>query len=68
MRIDDFDCWEYDVLNTSYHNEDKTKREASKMDDLAKKKFYQEEIDKLIEGVKDIDLLDLVYKILSSSK
>lgn len=36
------------------------------MVDLAVKTFYKEEIDKLIEEVKDIDLLDLVYRMLLS--
>ena len=37
-----------------------------RMVDLAVKTFYKEEIDKLIEEVKDIDLLDLVYRMLLS--
>lgn len=34
------------------------------MDDYDIKAFYKEEIAKLIEVTEDIDLLDLVYKIL----
>ena len=30
--------------------------------------FYKKEIEKLIEGSEDIDLLDLVYKILVEAK
>lgn len=34
------------------------------MDDYDGKEFYMVEINKLIEATNDIDLLDLVYKML----
>ena len=34
------------------------------MDDYDGREFYKMEIDKLIEATNDIDLLDLVYKML----
>jgi hypothetical protein len=36
------------------------------MDRLVPKEFYIEEIGKLVEMVKDTDLLDLVYRMLLS--
>ena len=34
------------------------------MDDQALKIFYKEEIGKLIEAIGDVDILDLVYRIM----
>lgn len=34
------------------------------MDDYDVKEFYKAEIEKLVEAANDIDLLDLVYKML----
>jgi hypothetical protein len=41
-----------------------TKRGETEMDDQALKIFYKVEIGKLIDETEDIDLLDLVYKIM----
>ena len=38
------------------------------MDDYDGATFYKEEIKKLLIGTEDVDLLDLVYKILAESK
>ena len=41
-----------------------TTKEWCVMDDFDIKAFYKVEIEKLIEAANDIDLLDLVYKML----
>lgn len=38
------------------------------MDDYDGEVFYKEEIKKLIDETEDVDLLDLVYKILAEEK
>ena len=37
------------------------------MDDNEMRTFYKAEIDKLIDQARDVDVLDLVYKILLTS-
>ena len=38
------------------------------MDNEVEASFYKEEISKLIEETNDLDLLDLIYKILAEVK
>ena len=52
------------IARRSQHNNNK---ERCKMDDNMRE-FYKMEIDKLIDQAKDVNVLDLVYKILLMEK
>lgn len=66
MRIAIFWRLEYDALNSSGETRDYNNKERFKMDDDTRA-FYKMEIDKLIDQAKDVNDLDLVYKILLAS-
>ena len=54
------------MRSTARQTRDYNNKERFKMDDSETRAFYKAEIDKLIDQAKDIDVLDLVYKILLS--
>ena len=51
------------MRSTARQTRDYNTKERCKMDDNMRE-FYKVEIDKLIDQAKDVDVLDLVYKIL----
>lgn len=63
MRIAIFWRLEYDALNSSGETRDYNNKERCKMDDNSKE-FYKAEIVKLIDQTNDVNVLDLVYKIM----
>ena len=49
--------------STARQTRDYNNKERCKMDDTMRE-FYKAEIDKLIDQAKDVNVLDLVYKLL----
>lgn len=52
------------MRSTARHTRDYNNKERCKMDDPGDRMFYKLEINKLIDQAKDVNVLDLVYKIL----
>lgn len=55
------------MRSTARQTRDYNNKERCKMDDNEMRTFYKAEIDKLIDQARDVDVLDLVYKILLTS-